>query len=90
MRLEGSSHTRRLLVRPPLRRSAVLGGGTLAASYLYLPDWASRTTASRTWYRSRPRGQAKSQGEALSGSVEAPAILVYSNPEGLPAADLEV
>ncbi len=61
------------------------------AAYLYLPPLGDNTTSSVADVvpESAPAARAESQAEALSGPVEAPAILVYSNPEGFTEADLE-
>ncbi len=78
-----------LLVR--LRFAVVLFWAMVAlAAYLYLPPLGSNTTSSLSDVvpESAPAAKAQSQAEDLSGSVEAPAILVYSNPEGFTEADL--
>ncbi|MDP9411534.1 MAG: MMPL family transporter, partial [Actinomycetota bacterium] len=78
-----------LLVR---LRFAVVLFWTMAAvaAYLYLPPLGSSTTSSLSEVvpESAPAAKAQSQAEDLSGPVEAPAILVYSNPEGFTEADL--
>ena len=79
-----------LLVR--LRFAVVLFWAVVAlAAYLYLPPIGSSTTSSLSDVvpKSAPAARAQSQAEALAGSVEAPAILVYSNPKGFTGADLE-
>ncbi|CAA9438620.1 hypothetical protein AVDCRST_MAG82-2680 [uncultured Rubrobacteraceae bacterium] len=79
-----------LLVR--LRFAVVLFWALVAlAAYLYLPPIGDSTTSSLSDVvpESAPAARAQSQAEALSGSVEAPAILVYSTPEGFTGADLE-
>jgi len=79
-----------LLVR--LRFAVMLFWAVVAlAAYLYLPPIGSSTTSSLSEVvpNSAPAARAQSQAEALSGSVEAPAILVYSNPKGFTGADLE-
>ena len=79
-----------LLVR--LRFAVVLFWAAVAlAAYLYLPPIGASTTSSLSDVvpESAPAARAQSQAEALSGSVEAPAILVYSNPGGFTGADLE-
>jgi hypothetical protein len=73
-----------LLVR--LRFAVVLFWAMVAlAAYLYLPPLGSNTTSnlSEVVPEAAPAAKAQSQAEDLSGPVEAPAILVYSNPEGL-------
>jgi len=78
-----------LLVR--LRFAVVLFWAVVAfAAYLYLPPLGSTTTSSLSEVvpESAPAARAQSQTEDLSGPVEAPAILVYSNPEGFTEADL--
>jgi RND superfamily putative drug exporter len=78
-----------LLVR--LRFAVVLFWAMVAlAAYLYLPPLGSNTTSSLSEVvpESAPAAKAQSQTEDLSGPVEAPAILVYSNPEGFTEADL--
>ncbi len=61
------------------------------AAYLYLPPLGDSTTSSVADVvpESAPAAKAQSQAEALSGPVEAPAILVYSNPKGFTETDLE-
>ena len=61
------------------------------AAYLYLPPLGESTTSSVADVvpESAPAARAQSQAGALSGPVEAPAILVYSNPEGFTEPDLE-
>ena len=79
-----------LLVR--LRFAVVLLWAVVAlAAYLYLPPLGESTTSSLSDVvpESAPAAMAQSQAEDLSGAVEAPAILVYSNAEGFTAADLE-
>ncbi len=79
-----------VLVR--LRVAVVLFWAVVAlAAYLYLPPLGDNTTSSVADVvpESTPAGKAQLQGKALSGPVEAPAILVYSNPEGFTEADLE-
>jgi putative drug exporter of the RND superfamily len=79
-----------LLVR--LRFAVVLFWAVVAlAAYLYLPPIGSSTTSSLSEVvpESAPAARAQSQADALAGSVEAPAILVYSNPRGFTGADLE-
>jgi len=78
-----------LLVR--LRFVVVIFWAIVAlAAYLYLPPLGSSTTSSLSDVvpESAPAARAQSQAEDLSGPVEAPAILVYSNPEGFTEADL--
>src|SRR5918998_3374247 len=78
-----------LLVR--LRFAVVLFWAVVAlAAYLYLPPIGSSTTSSLSEVvpESAPAARAQSQAEDLSGPVEAPAILVYSNPEGFMEPDL--
>ena len=78
-----------LLVR--LHFAVVLFWAMVAlAAYLYLPPLGSSTTSSLSDVvpESAPAARAQSQAEDLSGPVEAPAILVYSNPEGFTEADL--
>jgi len=78
-----------LLVR--LRFAVVLFWAMVAlAAYLYLPPLGSSTTSSLSDVvpESAPAARAQSQAEDLSGPVEAPAILVYSNPEGFTEPDL--
>ncbi|MDP8950665.1 MAG: hypothetical protein M3N18_00185, partial [Actinomycetota bacterium] len=60
-------------------------------AYLYLPALGESTSSSLSDVvpESAPASRAEAQAEGLSGSVEAPAILVYSNPEGFTGADLE-
>jgi putative drug exporter of the RND superfamily len=79
-----------LLVR--LRFGVVLFWAIAAlAAYLYLPPIGSSTTSSLSDVvpQSAPAARAQSQAQTLSGSVQAPAILVYSNPKGFARADLE-
>jgi RND superfamily putative drug exporter len=79
-----------LLVR--LRFAVVLFWAVVAlAAYLYLPALGDSTSSSLSDVvpESAPASKAESQAEGLSGSVEAPAILVYSNPEGFTRAELE-
>jgi len=79
-----------LLVR--LRFAVVLFWAIVAlAAYLYLPPIGSSTTSSLSEVvpESAPAARAQSQADVLAGSVEAPAILVYSNPKGFTGADLE-
>ena len=79
-----------LLVR--LRFAVVLFWAAVAlAAYLYLPPIGSSTTSSISDVvpESAPAVRAESRASDLAGSVEAPAILVYSNPEGFTGADLE-
>src|SRR4028118_1065317 len=61
------------------------------AAYLYLPALGDSTSSSLSDVvpESAPAAKAEAQAEGLSGSVEAPAILVYSNPGGFTGADLE-
>jgi uncharacterized membrane protein YdfJ with MMPL/SSD domain len=78
-----------LLVR--LRYAVVLFWAMAAlAPYFYLPPLGSSTTSSLSDVvpESAPAARAQSQAEDLSGPVEAPAILVYSNPEGFTEPDL--
>ena len=79
-----------LLVR--LRFAVVFFWTVVAlAAYLYLPALGDSTSSSLSDVvpESAPASKAESQAEGLSGSVEAPAILVYSNPEGFTRAELE-
>ncbi len=79
-----------LLVR--LRFAVVLLWGVAAlAAYLYLPPLGDNVSSSLSDVvpESAPAARAESQAEALSGPVEAPAILVYSNPGGFTETDLE-
>jgi uncharacterized membrane protein YdfJ with MMPL/SSD domain len=79
-----------VLVR--LRFAVVLFWVAVAlAAYLYLPPLGVSTTSSVADVvpESAPAARAQSQAEALSGPVEAPAIMVYSNPEGFTETDLE-
>lgn len=66
---------------------------TALAAYLYLPPLGGNTTGSLSDLvpESSPAIQAEQSpaGEDLSGPVEPPAILVYSNPTGFTRADLE-
>jgi putative drug exporter of the RND superfamily len=78
-----------LLVR--LRFAVVVFWAVVAlAAYLYLPPLGSSTSSSLSDVvpESAPAARAQSQAEDLSGPVEVPAILVYSNPEGFTEADL--
>src|SRR4028119_2008075 len=61
------------------------------AAYLYLPALGDSTSSSLSDVvpESAPAAKAEAQVEGLSASVEAPAILVYSNPGGFTGADLE-
>ncbi len=61
------------------------------AAYLYLPTLGDSTSSSLSDVvpESAPAAKAEAQAEGLAESVEAPAILVYSNPEGFTGADLE-
>ena len=80
-----------LLVR--LRYVVVLFWVVVAvAAYLYLPPISGNTTGSISDLvpESAPAAKAQAQAEkSLSGPVEAPAILVFSNPNGFTNADLE-
>ncbi len=80
-----------LLVR--LRYVVVLFWAVVAvAAYLYLPPLAGNTTGSISDLVPESAPAAKAQAEAqrsLPGPVEAPAILVYSNPDGFTNADVE-
>jgi len=79
-----------LLVR--LRFAVVLFWAVVAlAAYLYLPALGDSTSSSLSDVvpESAPAAEAEAQAGGLSGSVEAPAILVYSNPGGFTGADLE-
>jgi RND superfamily putative drug exporter len=79
-----------LLVR--LRFAVVLFWAVVAlAAYLYLPALGDSTSSSLSDVvpESAPAAEAEAQAGDLSGSVEAPAILVYSNPGGFTGADLE-
>ncbi|CAN5840404.1 MMPL family transporter [soil metagenome] len=79
-----------LLVR--FRFAVVLFWAIVAlAAYLYLPPIGASTTSSLSDVvpESAPAVEAQSQAETLSGSVEAPAILVYTNSDGFSGADLE-
>jgi putative drug exporter of the RND superfamily len=79
-----------LLVR--LRFAVVLFWAVVAlAAYLYLPPIGSSTTSSLSEVvpEYAPAARAQSKADDLAGSVEAPAMLVYSNPEGFTGADLE-
>jgi RND superfamily putative drug exporter len=60
------------------------------AAYLYLPALGENTSSSLSDVvpESAPAARAEAQTEGLSGSVEAPAILVYSDPGGFGGADL--
>ena len=78
-----------LLVR--LRYVVVLLWALVAlAAYLYLPALGESTSSSLSDVvpESAPASRAEAQAEGLSGSVEAPAILVYSNPGGFTGSDL--
>lgn len=78
-----------LLVR--LRFAVVLFWAIVAlAAYIYLPPIGASTTSSLSDVvpESAPAVKAQSQAEALSGSVEAPAILVYTSAKGFTGADL--
>ena len=79
-----------VLVR--LRFAVVLFWVAVAlAAYLYLPPLGESTTSSVADVvpELAPAARAQSQAEDLSGLVEAPAIMVYSNPEGFTETDLE-
>lgn len=79
-----------LLVR--LRFAVVLFWVVAAlAAYLYLPALGDSTSSSLSEVvpDSAPAARAEVQAQSLSGSVEAPAILVYSNPRGFTGRDLE-
>ncbi|QIN83569.1 MMPL family transporter [Rubrobacter tropicus] len=79
-----------LLVR--LRFAVVLFWAAVAlAAYLYLPALGDSTSSSLADVvpESAPAARAEAQAEGLAGSVEAPAILVYSNPEGFSGPDLD-
>jgi putative drug exporter of the RND superfamily len=79
-----------LLVR--LRFVVVIFWAAVAlAAYLYLPPIGESTTSSISDVvpDSAPAVRAESRAADLAGSVEAPAILVYSNPRGFTGADLE-
>ena len=80
-----------LLVR--LRYVVVLFWVVVAvAAYLYLPPLSGNTTGSISDLvpKSAPAAKAQVQAEqSLSGPVEAPAILVFSNPGGFTNADVE-
>ena len=69
---------------------AFLGGGSAGRVPLYLPALCDNTSSSLSDVvpGSAPSAWAETQAEGLSGSVEAPAILVYSNPKGFSGADL--
>jgi putative drug exporter of the RND superfamily len=79
-----------LLVR--LRFAVVIFWAVVAlAAYLFLPALGDSTSSSLSDVvpESAPAAEAEAQAGDLSGSVEAPAILVYSNPGGFTEADLE-
>jgi putative drug exporter of the RND superfamily len=84
-----------LLVR--LRSAVVLLWAAVAlAAYLYLPPLEGNTTSNLSDLvpESAPAVRAYSQvgsgaGSSLSGSVEPPAILVYSHPTGFTRTDLQ-
>ncbi|MBA3794606.1 MAG: MMPL family transporter, partial [Rubrobacter sp.] len=79
-----------LLVR--LRFAVVIFWAVVAlAAYLYLPALGDSTSSSLSDVvpDSAPAARAEVQAQSLSGSVEAPAILVYSNPGGFTGRDLE-
>ncbi len=79
-----------LLIR--LRFVVVIFWAVVAlAAYLYLPALGDSTSSSLSDVvpESAPASRAEAQAGGLSGSVEAPAILVYSNPEGFTGADVE-
>ncbi len=79
-----------LLVR--LRFVVVLLWAVVAlAAYLYLPALGESTSSSLKDVvpESAPAARAEAQAGDLSGSVEAPAMLVYSNPGGFTREDLE-
>src|SRR4028119_1981140 len=79
-----------LLVR--LRFAVVIFWAVVAlAAYLYLPALGDSTSSSLSDVvpESAQAAEAEAQAGDLSGSVEAPAILVYSNPGGFTEADLE-
>ena len=62
------------------------------AAYFYLPPLSGNTTGSISDLvpKSAPAAKAQVQAEqSLSGPVEAPAILVFSNPGGFTEADVE-
>ncbi len=60
------------------------------AAYLYLTALGDSTSSSLSDVvpESAPAARAEAQAEDLSASVEAPAMLVYSNPEGFSRADV--
>lgn len=65
--------------------------GVALAAYLYLPPLEGNTTGSLSDLvpDSSPAAQAEQQVDpGLSGPVEPPAILVYSNPQGFTRSDL--
>ncbi len=66
--------------------------GAALVAYLYLPPLAGNTTGSLSDLvpESAPAAQAEQVGGAphLTGPVEPPAILVYSNPQGFTRADV--
>ncbi len=79
-----------LLVR--LRFAVVLLWALVALwAYLYLPALGDSTSSSLSEVvpESAPAARAEAQAGGLSGSVEAPAMLVYSNPDGFTGRDLE-
>jgi RND superfamily putative drug exporter len=77
-----------LLVR--LRVAVVLFWAVVAlAAYLYLPPIGNSTTSSLSDVVPKSAPAARAQSRALSGSIEAPAMLVYTNPKGFTGADLE-
>ena len=68
----------------------LLWAAVAVAAYLYLPALGESTSSSLSDVvpESAPASRAEAQAEGLSGSVEAPAILVYSNPGGFTESDL--
>ena len=68
----------------------LLWAAVAVAAYLYLPALGESTSSSLSDVvpESAPASRAEAQAEGLSGSVEAPAILVYSKPQGFTGADL--
>ncbi len=75
-----------------LRFAVVIFWAVVAlAAYLYLPALGDSTSSSLSDVvpESAPASRAEAQAGGLSRSVEAPAILVYSNPEGFSGADVE-
>ena len=68
----------------------ILWAAVALAAYLYLPALGESTSSSLSDVvpESAPASRAEAQAEGLSGSVEAPAILVYSDPGGFTGADL--